>query len=223
MLTTKDIISAIEAEPSPMQKGRLAAMKRFKLDRTQRYPVTHPQFMRDMLAVDPRDPITYVHPEQRVQPRPLRHGEEFTVSAVDIAWLQRLPHDPAQVTFDDAVQLAQLSGAVSKLRQPSEHRLLWSMWAPVKAIHDRKATEAALAQAQQPLPPVPSSALGALADAIAAEVPELRDDEVLSRAHSDLNAALERRAAARAKRVADAQRRLEEINAAETQRTAVVA
>jgi len=71
----------------------------------------------------------------------------------------------------------------------------------VQEVHDANATRLALAQAQRSMPDVPSTALRALSDSIAAEVPDLSAGEALSRAGTQLREALDRRTAARDQKI----------------------
>lgn len=75
--------------------------------------------------------------------------------------------------------------------------------------------------ARQPLPPIPSSALPALADAVAAGVPTLIDSEVLARASELLRQALGERGAAREGDIAKASAQLDKLRTEARKRTAL--
>lgn len=94
------------------------------------------------------------------------------------------------------------------------------MWSPVREIHDANAARAALSAAQTSPPPVPSSAVRALADAIAAETPELTPTEALSRAGSRLRDTLDNRVGARQQKVLDARAAIARASEAASLRTA---
>jgi len=115
-----------------------------------------------------------------------------------------VPTDPAQVSYADATQLAGLSTSLAGTQHASDARLVESVYAPVRELHDGNAARVALTAAQRPAPPVPSSALQALTDAIATEVPTLQPAEALSRAGTQLREALDKRNAARDQKVLDA-------------------
>ena len=149
-----------------------------------------------------------------------RH-ETPALTPADLMWLDRLPRDPAQVSFNDARRLASMEAGLRDGRAPaSDRRLLASIWEPVRSVHDRKAAEVALRNAQQPLPQVPSGALDALVDAISAELPELHDDEVVLRASRMLHEALDNRSRSREVAIDAATRQLDELDAAQQARLA---
>jgi hypothetical protein len=125
------------------------------------------------------------------------------------------------VPFEDAQQLAGLVSAVSKMSQPADARLLESIWRPIREFHDKAAAQAELTAAQHPLPEVPSTAYGALADIIGQEADQLNDDERLARASAVLNAALATRTAAREQRIAAARDQVAAAETAAAERAAV--
>jgi branched-subunit amino acid aminotransferase/4-amino-4-deoxychorismate lyase len=88
-------------------------------------------------------------------------------------------------------------------------------------MHDRNAATVALANAQRPIPPVPPSATAAMADAIAAENPNLQAHEAAARANQVLAAATAARGAHRDAAMLDAKAKIAEVDAATQRRTAV--
>jgi hypothetical protein len=149
-----------------------------------------------------------------------RH-ETPALTPADLMWLDRLPRDPAQASFDDARRLASMEAGLREGKAPaSDRRLLASIWEPIRSVHDRKAAEIALRNAQQPLPQVPSDALDALVDAVSAETPELHDDEVVVRAGRMLHEALNTRSQVREAAIEAATRQLNELDAAQQARFA---
>lgn len=175
-----------------------------------------------------RQPVKtpYSHPERAARFVPQGAGASGTdgrtgLEPADIVWMQRLPTDPAQVTYADAVQLASLM----QLTKPNtaDRRLAESIWRPVKHVHDLKAAEVELENARRPLPDVPSTALGALAEAVRAEVPQLTDDEVVGRASNMLREALDGRTAERDQRIAAAEAQVEAVKAEQASREALSA
>jgi hypothetical protein len=121
---------------------------------------------------------TYLHPERG----PLPHRDQGPLTGIEQLWLGGLPNNPSQVPFDDAQTLAAIAGTVPKSKNPMDHKVIQGAWAPVKEYHDRAAATVALRNAAQSHAPIPSSALGALAEAIQAENSQLEPAEALSRA-----------------------------------------
>ncbi|GAB6983525.1 hypothetical protein [Nocardioides pyridinolyticus] len=111
------------------------------------------------------------HPESGAAREQYRRDSDAELSAVELAWLDRLPRDPAQVRFEDAQRLAALAASISPMKAPQSARLIESAWAPVKALHDRRVAEAELKQAQRPLPRLPDGLVDALLDALIEEHP----------------------------------------------------
>lgn len=111
------------------------------------------------------------HPQQRAsRERYLRDNDE-ELSPVELVWLQRLPRDPKDVTFEDAARLAALAGSISTTKAPSSARLVESVWEPVKALHDKRVAEAQLEQTRQPLPSIPDGGLEAVTELLSREHP----------------------------------------------------
>src|SRR4051812_16462012 len=108
-LTVQDIQRLLGQSPG-MRRG--AAMARLGRTKPSDGPLTSRQraFL-EQLADSPRNEVASVpqHPEEvgrTAQRRGRDTGDDLT--AVELAWLQRLPLDPSQVTFDDAAELARL-------------------------------------------------------------------------------------------------------------------
>lgn len=64
------------------------------------------------------------------------------LTSADVAWLDRLPRDPAAVSDEDAAALAALDARITA--GGSDRRLLDAVWRPVKEFHDRKSERAEL-------------------------------------------------------------------------------
>lgn len=232
MPLSSQIVELATSEPTRGQLGRVEALRR-ALRTGPNGPrmggTATTTFLDDISQRPPWQPVVYTHPEQNaasaVRRRQVRDDVTGTMrpeplSATDAVWLQRVPQDPAQVPFDDAIQLARLAASFTD-KGSSDGRLVWSVWEPVKHVHDTAAAEADLRAAERPYPPVPPSVHEALQDAIAAEVPQLRPDEVRLRADAMLVDALRERDAARQERIDDARARLASLRAAREQRLAV--
>lgn len=111
------------------------------------------------------------HPQQHAgRERYLRDNDE-ELSPVELVWLQRLPRDPKEVTFEEAARLASLAASINTLKAPSSARLVESVWEPVKALHDKRVAEAQLERARQPLPSIPDGALDAVTELLARDHP----------------------------------------------------
>jgi hypothetical protein len=241
MLSSKQVLDLITSK-SGGKAGAAMAMKR-QLEQGRRAPGFQPgaadqrrfleAFIGSWQADRPgairtaREPKkSYAHPERAARhPRDAsgRGGPDLKtgLEPADIVWLQRLPTDPTKVTYADAVQLASLYNATKP--NTSDRRLVESIWRPVKQVHDLKAAEAELELARQPLPDVPSSALGALTEAVRAETSELTDEEVVARASQMLRTALDGRTAQRDAAIGAAQAQIAALRDAQAQREALTA
>lgn len=72
---------------------------------------------------------TYQHPGANPAP-----DMPAQLSAADLAWLQRLPTDPAAISYEDARVLAGMAETLPP--GSADKRLLDSIWAPVRQLHD---------------------------------------------------------------------------------------
>jgi len=225
MLTSKQILDVVAQDPNhPSAAGKVAYLRR-SLKKTMGVrtdPASHYQFADDLAAQHEPGSATaepYRHPASDPKAHaPGRGGAPLTGS--DLAWIARLPTDPAQMPYSDAVQLAGLHASLSGTQHTSDRRLVESAWSPVKELHDDAAARVALAAAQRPAPPVPSSALQALADSITLEVPTLEPAEALSRGGTQLRDALDKRATVRQQKAAQARDAIARAQAAAAARTA---
>ena len=226
MLSSKQIVDLVAADPNePSVAGKVHYLRRSLKSsmgvRTD--PPSHYQLADDLASQHPAGTTTaeppYRHPAN--DPKALAPGRGGTpLSPSDVAWLNRLPSDPAQVSHGDATQLAGLSTSLAGTKHVSDARLVESVYAPVRELHDGAAAQAALTAAQRPAPPVPSSALQALTDAIATEVPTLQPAEALSRAGAALRDAMDKRATVRQQKVLDARAAIARASEAAAVRTA---
>lgn len=224
MIPSAKILDLVSSEPSRGLGGTLAYLS--GAGRTRMNGDPHPQSqmklladMADQCAATSPVPAQYSHPANDPRARAAKPSGGLTPS--DLAWINRLPADPAQVSHQDAVSLAGLATGLSPMSNASDHRLVSSVWLPIKEIHDANSAKMALQNAQTTTPPVPSSAIAALADAIAAETPNLQPAEALSRARTQLDEALSKRNANRDGKVLDARAAIARASEAASQRTAV--
>lgn len=191
MLTTTEITNLIATPPSGTSSGKLAYIaaraKKTSAGTTRKQAA----FLEDAKRMHPStrdtDPQeTYNHPSRTPKDR-RRGGGPLT--PVELAWLQRLPTDPTETTYDDAAALASLHADISRMDHPTDARLVASHWEPVAEFHDTNAATVALTNASQPLTPVPHSAHEALAEAVLAENRQLNPAEAAHRAASLLEKA----------------------------------
>lgn len=225
MLSSKQVLDLVSQNPSHGLKGKIAYHQRAQRTSMNAFngPDSHRRLLDDLAAqceaLPPPTAATYAHPADDPRARSVKPVNGLTPS--DMAWISRMPTDPAAVPFDDAVALAGLASGLSTFKHPSDARLVQSVWQPVKEIHDANAARVALDQAQTPVPNVPSSALSALTDAIAAEVPQLDSTEAVARAGAQLGDTLDKRATARQNKVTDARAAIAQASEAAARRTAV--
>ena len=103
VMSTDDIIAIVNRVGKPGLNGHLAALRR---GFTSALDLTPAQ--RDFLAAVAKTPPSatvsgYVHPDTNAAAPGDRAGKDPSpLSPADVAWIQRLPADPEQVTFDDA-------------------------------------------------------------------------------------------------------------------------
>jgi len=224
VLTSKQILDLVGQEPKPALAGRVVLHQRAMrtATNTNSGPPSHTRFLADMaaqFAAVPRAPEKYLHPADDAKAMPDPRITTGSLSPADVAWLQGLPGDPEQVPYDDAVQLAKMAANVSTTKDAPSARLIGQKWLPVKELHDGRAAQAALTTAQVIAPPVPSSVLPALTDAIAAEHPTLEPDEAVGRAGAQLRDALDQRNAAREDKVLTARAAIAKASEASARRT----
>ncbi len=180
------------------------------------------RFLTEVLgtAANTARPEQYNHPATTAS---LVAPRDTPLTAAELAWLDRLPRDPGQVSHQDAQTLASLVQSMRGTATAADRRLLRSIFDPVREMHDHNQAETEMRNAQQQQPPIPSSALGALADAIHTETPELEPDEALARASKLLREASDKRANKRSLAIGAAQDKLGAAKEQTRARTAVTA
>lgn len=241
-LSSKQILSLITATPGRKgYGGKVAAAARHIRQRNSRgvqdNPESHDKFVRELEGIDHRvgrvKVEEYHHPERdpradavRTKLSGQRYGnggkqQSYEFTATDLAWLNRLPSDPAAVSYDDAVQLASLAAASSSFADPSGHRLVQSIWKPVKEVHDAKAAASALQQSRQQVHDEPGSAVDALADALAAEEQFGPDEDARSRARRMIDDAFDQLEDGRLATIEDAKAAAQTAEDARSKRTSI--
>lgn len=220
MLKTHEITDLVSKPITPVVVGKV----RFLAARENRNFATSTPAQRgflDNLANQPLPASTAVEYQHPAAPPLPRRPADTPLSASELAWLQRLPADPTQVPHDDARTLASMATSLSPLTNTADHRLVTSIWDPVREFHDGNVARLQVQAANQPPPPIPPSALNALADAVAAENTQLAPHEAIGRASEMLSAAAATRNAAHQQRISDAATRAAAIAESARQRTAV--
>ena len=210
MLSSSRILDLVRKHPQRGIAGQVAVLRRNQSNGTggRMGMATSLTSAQDKLLKDlsadgppPRGPQPYQHPGAGAVDRTYpgdRTARTTPLTATELAWLNRLPTDPAQVSFADAKALAELKSSMGGGPElASDRRLLDSIWAPIQEHHDLAAADVDIANAtnRPQLPPVPSSALPALADAVGNENDQLSSDEVITRANLLLRDAVSRRQA----------------------------
>lgn len=154
------------------------------------------------------------HPQDSATRARYRRNPDEELSAVELAWLDRLPRDPAQVRFEDAERLAALAGSISSMNAPQSARLVDAVWEPVKALHDRRVAAARLERAQQPVTSVSNEATQALADSLAQELEGVSEAGLVLHAREMLGDLQDRWSQTRESELTQARRAVEELDRA---------
>jgi hypothetical protein len=227
---SKMLAEIIAAPPSKMNRG--AAM--FALRETDReWGLARDrapwagEFLQKFIDQPVPDRNFGQHPRDAVRPTAddLRRADSGTaepLSPVELAWLERLPKDPAAIPFEDATVLAGMVQRLSPMTQPADARYVRDIWEPVADLHDKRILNGVIAVASRPLPDLPSGALDALKEAVGAELTAAAERgerskpseyEVLDRARDLLKDALNRRDRGRLTTLHNARAQLDRLNA----------
>lgn len=227
VLSSRDTLD-LAFTPGAGAQGHVQAVRRGIKARGGQYPVPAPGLERLLHdSAEKKRVVRASHQHPGRDPRAQNGAQPRTtgLSPAEVAWLQNLPKDPAQVAYADAVQLARLartlrptSGNGGEERR-GDLRLVHQVYAPVEELHDRLLAKAELSNAQASRPEVPHSALGAVAEAIGSEVPGLRENEALQRASEAIADRAASHEADRRQRIVEAERKLATVDAATEART----
>jgi len=133
-------------------------------------------------------PARYDNPMRRAV---IRAGKPKALDAADLAWMQRLPTDPGEVSAADVQTLKGM--AAQAAMGTGDHRMIHSVLDPIARHHAKCEAEANLADLARPLPQVPGTAADALAAILAREVPDLTEAERYSRASAMVREAMQHR------------------------------
>ena len=151
------------------------------------------------------------HPEDMVGRSVDR--KQDALAASDIAWLNRLPSDPAAVSVEDAATVRKMLTALrAGHSSQSDQRLVMTYWEPIKQHHDKLRAEHNLDLASRPLPdPYAHGSIAAVAEAMEAEEPGLDPEYTGIKARKAIDAAAQALAAERDRRIRLARLNLEKI------------
>lgn len=216
-MTRRQVIDLLGA-PTRVLKGRaLGVLNPYPTGRSNLTPA-QAKFVQEVTKSDAKLTPIAPHPEDRAALDGYRRkpGEELT--AVELAWLQRLPLEPEKVTFDDAVQLAALDHSIREATNPASARLIRSIWEPVKDLHDIARAEAKLRRAKAEPNAIPSSAFDALVDALKSEYPDASEAMLEAEAREILGRLRIKRADDRAREIERATSALEEARGRKARR-----
>lgn len=199
--------------PSEMNRGRARHVLTINSSAQNRLTDSQREFIEAIGERSAGRPSVPPHPADHAQLGGVRNSrqKDADLTAVELAWLQRLPLDPKQITFDDAVQLASLSASIGRIKAPASARLIDSVWQPVKDIHDERVAKARFEHAKAAPQPMPSSTLDALTDTLAAKHPEVSWDALRIDARSMLNDYVTTRDREQEKAIERAERNLKEV------------
>jgi hypothetical protein len=130
----------------------------------------------------PRNPATVVEVPDSVERTPL--------SPADIAWLDRLPREPTEISAEDLRTITAMAGRAAS---DGDRRLLETILGPVRAHHDRlerrsrlQGTITEASRSHQRSKDVEDLAVTVLGERLRREVPELTEAEAEARARQAL-------------------------------------
>ncbi|CCH77737.1 hypothetical protein BN12_220015 [Nostocoides japonicum T1-X7] len=229
MLSTGRLLRILDRDPTQMTKAMAGSMAR--VDASTALHGSGPskaqaKFLTEMMQRidDLKELPTYRHPEQDAKALKTRDGmgDGYQLSQADLAWLERLPRDPAAITYDDAVALASMARSISKMHSPSDARLVNAIWNPVKEIHDAARARVELTHADAYASfTVPASAVAAFADAIEGDNPGMHPAEALAQSEELIRKTLAARNRERERKVEKAQQVLDGLQSDAARRVAL--
>jgi hypothetical protein len=177
-LTTQEILKLLDGKQ--MTKGRAGAMLR-RSEKPGNYLTADQRAFLQSVYKTPyrKSDVSVPHPQDEATRAQYRRDKDEDLTAVELAWLQRLPLDPAKVTFDDATHLAALANSVKVTKTPASARLVQSVWQPVKQLHDERIAKARVEHVRAGLNDLPDTTIGAIADALAEQHPGVSRDALM--------------------------------------------
>lgn len=191
-LTAAQLADLAGADPAdPRQRGQLMFMRN-KCDQSARGQ--QHRALLDQLLAQPARQVTTTAPRLPWQGVTRRHDRERReLTAVDVAWLTRLPTDPGALAEVDIRALAQM--VVDADPRSSDARLLDSVFAPIQQHYERRVAEANAATVRavvrSPAGPV-AGVEDVLAEALLEDEPAIGEREARARARETITAQVER-------------------------------
>jgi hypothetical protein len=159
-------------------------------------------------VVGPRNPATVVEVPDSVERTPL--------SPADIAWLDRLPTEPTEISAEDLRTITAMAGRASS---DGDRRLLETILGPVRAHHDRLERRSRLqdtitkaSRPHQRSRDVEQLAISLLAERLRREIPELTEGEAEARARVALRERWDRAEQLRQEKLRTAKEQLAELD-----------
>lgn len=213
-MSSKQLIDLATAGLAGTNRGRAMSLKRRLSGPAIRLPSAKQRAFVEGLLSQPREDAAgaYNHPANGVAHNIDRKKTQLLPS--DIAWLDRLPKDPDQVSIDDARTLYGLLKSLPLGRaSESDRRLVQSHWGPIKALHDKAQAEHNLRLASRPLPEITTAAVTAVAEAMRNEDPALDEEFSHIQAKRALDAAHGVKARDRDQQIRWAERHITDPNA----------
>ena len=195
MLSSKDVIHLTTTPRSGLHRGKVEFLKQRLQTPTTSEEAAQKSLLESLLTQPAEGLSTYAHPGRDAQ---AVAGLSPQLTASDLAWLQRLPTEPDQIRYEDARTLAGMAQATPL--GSSDRRLVDSIWAPVKNLHDVAQAKVELANATAAAVPTPPAATtNVLTAALAREMPMLTPDEASARARALLQEAVDKQSESRRK------------------------
>jgi hypothetical protein len=211
-ITPRQLVEVAMMPPTAKRKGMVEALRRnYRLETAQRRLLDGLQAQEVMPAAR----TIYRHPAHASPAAGV--GEEL--SEADLIWLQRLPTDPSEVSWEDARRLATMA---ARVKDHSHKVLVRSIWRPIADHHDRALAETELANAKVADPEIPSGlpVASAIGEAIRAENATLKPHEAEDRAHELLAIARADAARQRTSAIDDAERTVRRLEIEQAERSA---
>jgi hypothetical protein len=142
--------------------------------------------------------------------------ERLPLSPADIAWIDRLPKEPTEISAEDLRTLTTLAGRAAS---EGDRRLLETILGPIRAHHDRlerrSRLEDTIAKASRPHQrngDVEGLAISVLAERLHQETPELTEGEAEARARQALRERWDRAEQLRQEKLRAAKEQLVELD-----------
>lgn len=211
-LTTQEILKLLDGKQ--MTKGRAGAMLRRSTQAGNYLTADQRAFLESVYEKPYRKAdVSQSHPQDEATRAQYRRDKDEDLTAVELAWLQRLPLDPAKISYDDATQLAALAASVKVTKTPASARLVQSVWQPVKQLHDERIAKARVDHVRSGLDALPASTVGAIAEALTEQHPGVSKNALMHDARDIVSDFEAQRARDHQRAVERADQQLAEVDA----------